>query len=207
VDFEFSAENNEIEFVINLLNWLSSQAQKRKLKFNVWFWMTVQQFSRDVVYKLKGLASTDDINLDVSVAIESLNPVSLKNMRKGITPLQGLKALKTLHDLGGKNFCNYFIFFPRDDLFGVAKENYFMKNSLHLISAPRTRLVFIEYWANNKDAIYRNQKKYGIVSNSYNDIWLDKAFNLDLPWGSLAVDYSLVPAKTAEGKIVNSWSD
>ena len=203
---KFDAENNQIELVVNLLIWLSSQANTRKMKFNIWFWMTAQQFSRDVPYKLKNLKRNEDINLDIAVAIESLNPVSLRNMRKGIiSPLQGLKALKALHDLGGKNSCLYFMFFPLDTLDGVAKEFGFMKNSLHLISAPRTRLVFIEYWANNKDAIYRNQKKYGIVSNSYNDIWLDKAFNLDLPWGSLAVDYSLVPAKTAEGKIVNSW--
>jgi hypothetical protein len=205
VDFDFSAENNEIEFVINLLNWLSRQAQKRKMKFNVWFWMTVQQFSRDVVYKLKGLASTDDVNLDVSVAIESLNPVSLKNMRKGITPLQGLKALKTLHDLGGKNSCNYFIFFPRDDLFGVAQENYFMRNSLHLISAPRTRLGYLFYFAARRDAISLSPKKYGIILKSHNDLWLNKAFNIDMPMCLMAADYSLVPSSTAEGKIVSSW--
>ena len=138
VYFKFSAENNEIEFVINLLIWLSHQAHTRRMKFNVWFWMTVQQFSRDVVYKLKSLGTTGDINLEVAVAIESLNPVSLANMRKGITPLQGLKALKTLHDLGGKNRCNYFLFFPRDTRDGVAKEYYFMRNALHLISACNT---------------------------------------------------------------------
>jgi len=205
MDFEFSAENNEIEFVINLLSWLSRQAQKRKMKFNVWFWMTVQQFSRDVVYKLKGLASTEDINLDVSVAIESLNPVSLRNMKKGITPLQGLKALKTLHDLGGRNLCNYFIFFPRDNLLGVAKENYFMRNSLHLISAPRTRFSYLFYYASHRDAISLSPKKYGIVLNSHIDLWLTKAFNIDMPMCLTAADYSLVPSSTAEGKIVSSW--
>jgi hypothetical protein len=203
--FNFSAENNDIEFVINLLNWLSSQAQTRKMKFNVWFWMTVQQFSRDIVYKLKDLTSTDDINLDVSVAIESLNPVSLRNMRKGITPLQGLKALKTLHDLGGKNFCNYFIFFPRDDLLGVAKEFYFMRNSLHLISVPRTRLNYLFYYASGRDAISLNPKKYGIILNFHNDFWLNKAFNIEMPMCTMAVDYSLVHSCTAEGRIVSSW--
>jgi len=205
VEFKFSAENNEIEFVISLLNWLSSQAQKRKIKFNVWFWMTVQQFSRDIVYKLKDLTSSDDINLDVSVAIESLNPVSLRNMRKGITPLQGLKALKTLHDLGGKNSCNYFIFFPRDDLFGVAKEFYFMKNSLHLISVPRTYLNYIFYNASGRDAISINPNKYGIVLNFNYDFWLKKAFNIDMPMCTMAVDYSLVPSSAAERMIVRSW--
>jgi hypothetical protein len=205
VDFKFSAENNEIEFVIDLLNWLSSQAQTRKMKFDVWFWMTVQQFSRDVVYKLKDLASTEEINLDVAVAIESLNPVSLMNMRKGITPLQGLKALKTLHDLGGKNRCNYFMFFPLDTLDGVAKEYYFMRNSLHLISAPRTRFPYNIYIANHRDAISRNPKKYGIIINFHNDFWLKNAFNIDMPMCSTAADYSLLPSSTAEGKIVDSW--
>ncbi len=205
VNFQFSAENNDIEFVINLLNWLSSQAQTRRMKFNVWFWMTVLQFSRDVVYKLKGLTSTDDINLAVSVAIESLNPVSLRNMRKGITPLQGLKALKTLHDLSGRNSGGYFIFFPLDTLKGVAKEYYFMRNALHLISAPRTRFSYIFYYANGRDAISRNPKKYEIILNFSNDFWLNKAFNIDLPVGTMAFDYSLVPSNTAEGKIVSSW--
>jgi hypothetical protein len=205
VHVSFDAENNEIEYVIDLLNWLSSQAQTRKMKFSVWFYMTVQQFSRDVVYKLKGLTSTDDINLTVSVAIESLNPVSLRNMRKGITPLQGLKALKTLHDLSGRNFCGYFFFFPLDTPNGVAKEYYFMRNSLHLISAPRTRLSFIFYLASGRDAIFRNPKKYGIILNFNNDFWLNKAFNIDLPMGTLAFGYSLVPPNTAEGKIVSSW--
>ena len=126
-------------------------------------------------------------------------------MRKGITPLQGLKALKTLHDLGGKNFCNYFIFFPRDDLFGVAKENYFMRNSLHLISAPRTRLNYLFYWAAHRDAISLTPKKYGIILKSHNDLWLKKAFNIDMPMCLTAADYSLVPSSTAEGKIVSSW--
>ncbi len=205
VDFQFSAENNDIGFVINLLNWLSSQAQTRKMKFNVWFWMTVRQFSSDVVYKLKGLTSNDDINLDISLAIESLNPVSLRNMRKGITPLQGLKSLKTLHDLGGKNNTLYFIFFPRDDLFGVAKEYYFMRNSLHLISAPRTHLKYIFYYANHRDTIFRNHKKYGIIIDFHNDFWLKKAFNIDMPMSSTAADYSLMPPSTAEQKIVASW--
>lgn len=205
VHVKFSAENNEIEFVIDLLIWLSNQAQTRKMKFNVWFWMTVQQFSRDIVHKLQYLRRNKDINLDVSVAIESLNPVSLRNMKKGITPLQGLKALKTLHDLGGKNSCNYFMFFPLDTLDGVSKEYHFMKNSLHLISAPLTRLEFINYAANNRDAISRNPQKYGIVLNPYDDIWMNKAFNIDMPMCSFAVDYSLVPSKTAEGKIINSW--
>jgi hypothetical protein len=205
VDFRFSAENNDIEFVINLLNWLSSQAQIRRMKFNVWFYMTVQQFSRDVVYKLKGLTSTDDINLAVTVAIESLNPVSLRNMKKGITPLQGLKALKTLHDLSGRNSCGYFLFFPLDTLNGVAKEYYFMRNSLHLISVPRTNLSYLFYFANGRDAIFQNPKKYGIILNFNNDFWLNKAFNIDLPMGTMSFGYSLVPSNTAEEKIVSSW--
>jgi hypothetical protein len=205
VDFKFSAENNEIEFVINLLKWLSGQAQTRNIKFNVWFWMTVQQFSRDVVYKLRGLTSKDDIKLDVAVAIESLNPVSLRNMKKGITPLQGLKALKTLHDLGGNNRCNYFMFFPLDTLDGIAKEHYFMRNSLHLISAPRTRLNYLFYHANHRDAIFQNPEKYGITINFHNDFWLKKAFNIDMPMCASAADYTPVPSSTVEGKIVISW--
>ena len=205
VDFKFSAENNEIEFVIDMLIWLSRQAHTRKMKFNVWFWMTVQQFSRDVVYKLRSLGTTGNINLEVAVAIESLNPVSLFNMRKGITPLQGLKALKTLHDLGGKNRCNYFLFFPRDTLDGVAQEYYFMKNALHLISAPRTRLPLNIYIANHRDAISRNQEKYGIRISFHNDFWLKKAFNIDMPMCSTAADYSLLPSDTSEGEIVDSW--
>jgi hypothetical protein len=205
VFIEFSAENNQIEFMVQLLNWLSNQAQIDKMKFEVWFYMTVQQFSQDVAYELIPLKTTGNINLVVSLAIESLNPVSLKNMRKGVAPLQCLKALKTLHDLNGKNQCFYFTFFPLDNLDGVAQEYYFMKNSLHLISAPKTSLRFLYYLANNRDVISRSPEKYGIELNSYNDIWLNKAFNLDTPSSSQAVDYSLVPVNTAEGKVVNSY--
>jgi hypothetical protein len=204
VFIEFSAENNDLMILINLLIWLSNQAKKRKMKFRVWFWMTVQQFSRDIAYKMKGLKRTADIELTPGVAIESLNPVSLRNMRKGITPLQGLKALKTLHDLGGKGFSYYFTFFPLDNLDGVRKEYYFLRKSLHLISAPRTRLKFNSYRASTVDVISRNPEKYGIALNIYNDIWLNKAFNLDMPMTLMEVDYSLID-NTKEGKIVNSW--
>jgi hypothetical protein len=201
----FDGENNQIELVVDLLLWLSSQAKTRNMKFKVWFWMTIQQFSRDIAYKLNFLKQTENIYLDINLSVESLNPVTLRNMKKGITPLQALKALKTLHDLGGKNNCLYFMFFPLDTTEGVMEEYYFMRNSLHLISAPRTVFRYNEYWPNNRDTISRNPKKYGIVLDSYNDIWLNKAFNLDLPCNSRAVHYSIAPADTAEGKIVNSW--
>ncbi|MFC1485510.1 hypothetical protein ACFL55_00605 [Candidatus Latescibacterota bacterium] len=202
---KLDGENNQIEFVVNLVLWLSSQAQTRNMKLNVWFWITVQQFNRDIAYKLNVLKQTENIHLDIDLSIESLNPVSLRNMKKGITPLEALKALKTLHDLGGKNLCFYFMFYPLDTLEGVMEEYYFMRNSLHLISAPRTVFWYNEYWPNNRDAISRTPPKYGIVLDFYNDIWLNKAFNVDLPCNSRAVNYSLAPADRAEGKIVNSW--
>lgn len=202
---KFDGENNQIELVVDLMLWFFNQAKKREMKFKVWFWMTVQQFSRDITYKLIPLKQTENIYLDISLSVESLNPVSLRNMKKGITPLQGLKALKTLHDLGGKNYCQYFMFFPLDTLDGVAKEYYFMRKSLHLISAPRAVFGYNEYWPNNRDAISRHPEKYGIELDFYNDIWLKKAFNLDLPCNSMAVHYSLAPVDTVEAKIVNSW--
>ncbi|MFC1511808.1 hypothetical protein ACFL5H_01270 [Candidatus Latescibacterota bacterium] len=202
---KLDGENNQIEFVVNLVLWLSSQAKTRNMRLNVWFWITVQQFNRDIAYKLNVLKQTENIHLDIDLSIESLNPVSLRNMKKGITPLEALKALKSLHDLGGKNLCFYFMFSPLDTLEGVMEEYYFMRNSLHLISAPRTVFWYNEYWPNNRDAISRTPHKYGIVLDSYHDIWMNKAFNVDLPCNSRAVNYSIAPADKAEGKIVNSW--
>jgi hypothetical protein len=97
------------------------------------------------------------------------------------------------------------MFYPLDTMDGVGKEYYFMRNSPHLISSSCTRLGYFFYTANHRDAISRNPKKYRIIKIFFNNFWLKKSFNIDMPMCSTAADYSPVPPSLAEEKKVSTW--
>ena len=128
----------------------------------------------------------------VHLNIESLNPATLKHMKKGHTPLKAIFALKACSDAGFFPYCNYMRLFPLQDDISVAREVYFLEHILHFFGMGRGywQAAGAGYSANNLDEIYSRQEDFNIVVKRYpNDIWLREAFGFDMPFSHWAFDW------------------
>jgi hypothetical protein len=139
------------------------------------------------------------------IYIESLNFDTLKNMRKGNSPLQAIEAVKAVQDCGHFVGTNCFSHYPLETRHNVARETELLKRIIHLLMPPKGVVSTFPYYANDRDAISKEQEKYKIkVKRLKRDNWLKDLFGIDLPFSHWAFYYDEKPAFSPDRLLV--WS-
>lgn len=130
------------------------------------------------------------IRILLRLHIESLNFDTLRNMRKGNSPLQSIEVIKASQDCGQFVGTSYFTHYPLEDCDGVARETEILKHVAHLLMPPKGGGSTFPYVSNNRDSIYKNQERYKIkIRRLKGDTWLKDVFGIDLPFAYWAHSY------------------
>jgi hypothetical protein len=169
--------------VIDFLN--SEKAPQYPMALFIWF--QVKMYSRDFAEKIsEALKKRTGVNRRSPVLFiantESLNPGTLKVMRKGHTPLKAIECTKVLQDIC-RCGTNYFGYYPLENPDNVASEVQFLEAAAHLFTSERGHFYLIPFYhASSQDLISDNQDIYRIkMSRASEDIWVKEAFGVDLP--------------------------
>jgi radical SAM superfamily enzyme YgiQ (UPF0313 family) len=127
---------------------------------------------------------------------ESLNPITLKHMGKGHTPLQAICASKAIADSGAGWGGNYMIWFPKQDKESKIQELKFLRAASHLAYGNS---AYCWYYSNKRDNISKRAESFGIVvKHNIYDIWISKAFKVDLDYSLSMYSWRTRSSKTAQ---------
>jgi hypothetical protein len=169
--------------VIDFLN--SEEAPQYPIALFIWF--QVKMYNRDFAENVaQALKNRTGVNRRSPVLFaantESVNPGTLKVMRKGHTPLKAIECAKVLQDICQCG-TNYFGYYPLENLDDVSSEVYFLEAAAHLYTSDRGHFYFIPmYFASSQDQVYDNQDIYRIkMRRASEDVWIKEAFGVDLP--------------------------
>lgn len=180
------ADENSLQQINPILQEIV-QTKAKQLKIYISLWLMVYEFYKNPNQFIKTLylAKKNNVFFTVILNVESLNPVTLKNMRKGHTPLQAIEALKIIQNTGHNTVTNYFSCFPLESSKDILQELIFLQKIPHLIGAAYQQTYIFPYLSNNRDDISVNQNKFKIsISQIKEDCWLNEAFNIALPFST-----------------------
>jgi hypothetical protein len=204
VKISFDSDENSIDMFIQFINYLND-LEDSNLRFEIILWLQVKMFRKKLAEALTKIDS-NKIHVTFKLNFESLNVDTLRLMRKGHSPLQGIEAAKAVQDCGHSFITNYFIHFPLENSSGVAEEAGFLKRIAHLAMPPNGKIILFPYESNNRDAIYFDQDKYKIkITQRKGDDWLKKIFNIDLPFSMWTYIYDDKPSFNLENLLRYSY--
>lgn len=143
-------------------------------------WLQVKKFTEDLARTL--FECRHKIQGYIICNAESFNFDALRAMKKGHTPLQAAYVLKSVIDTGHVPHTNIFSYYPREAFRGVKEEVELVGRIYHLICSPKSDVDVRSYAANEFDEIFYNQERFQFrVRRRKGDVWLRKAFDVDLP--------------------------
>jgi hypothetical protein len=203
IHVRFDNENNDADWLYQFLVFLENEASRRNQCFTVFFWLTARQMAQKENRRL--FRPWSRIKLMCTVGIETFNPKTLHDMRKGVDVLTLLMCLKMVHDSGGENRFNYFAFFPLENCDSVREEVDILSKCLHLTVPSKSPVYVTMYSANTRDDIFHNQEQFQVEVRAENDFWLSKAFAVDSPLGYTAASYSLKTSGRRDFSVVRAW--
>ena len=181
IKISFDSDENSPEMFNRIITYLDS-IKDRQIRIHIILWLQVKMFRKEIAEILSKI-DNKKIHVHFKLNFESLNFDTLKNMRKGHTPLQAIEAAKAIQDSGHTFISNYFMHFPMENNDSIGKETEILKRVVHLLSPPKGGIILFPYESNDRDAIYRNQEKYKIEIRRWaEDNWLLDTFGVDLPF-------------------------
>lgn len=180
----FDADEHPAETFISILDYFQgSDSLPDDIQIYVTLWYQVKFVSEELGLALARFCRRN-VHVTVALNFESLNPNSLKLMKKGHSPLKCIEAAKTVLDTGHDFHTNYLIHFPLETENSVAVEFRLLRDTLHLVEG---RISLFPYIVNSRDDIYQHAKRYGVsVIRHSEDIWCKETFGIDLEftfWG------------------------
>jgi hypothetical protein len=185
----FDSYENEPDIVTGFLSYLDSIADYG-VPIDVMLFLQIKSFRKEFFDVLANI-DKKKIRILFRIYIESLNVDTLRNMRKGNSPLQAIEAVKAVQDCGHFVGTNCFSHFPLETRHNVARETELLKRIIHLLMPPKGVASTFPYLANDRDAISQNQEKYKIkVKRLKKDTWLKDVFGIDLPFSHWAFYYN-----------------
>lgn len=204
IKISFDSDENDPWMFMKFLNQIES-AKEIDNRFEIVLWLQVKMFEKELGRVLSRI-DNKKIQVLFKLNFESLNTKTLRDMKKGHSPLQAIEAAKAVQDSGHQFITNYFIHFPLENSEGIAAETRFLSRIIHLLTPPMGRIVFTPYGANDRDSIYKNNAHYKIKTKPLsNDTWLEKAFGLKLPFSFWAYNYDHVLSLRTERWGINSY--
>lgn len=181
INISFDADENSIEMITQFIEYLDNLGGD-KTRFKIILWLQVKMFRKELA---EALAKIDNKKIQVHFMLnfESLNPNTLRNMRKGHSPLQAIEAAKAVQDCGHTFVTNYFMHFPLESSAGIDLESSFLSHCAHLMAPPKGEIVLFPYGSNNRDDIFQAQSNFKVkVKPLKGNTWLKDVFDLDLPY-------------------------
>jgi hypothetical protein len=193
IRIHFDSDENCITMLEEFMTLLNNDETGAN-KFEIVLWVQVKKFRKELAEVLAKNDKTK-INIQFKLNFESLNPVTLRHMRKGHSPLQAIEAAKAVLDTGYSFVTNYFIHFPLGTHAGMASEAEILGKTVHLLGQPRAKVSLFPYESNNRDSIFENQDRYKIrVKEIAGGSWLKRVFDIDLPFSLWAYHYDERPS-------------
>jgi hypothetical protein len=154
---------------------------------SVFFYLPARKFDLAMARAFRAFSdgAWQSFLIEPTIAIESLNEVSLKRIRKGIEPLQAIASLKAALDMGWSSvLAQYFVFYPGEEDAAVRDEVALMKRSLHLLASERLYLNVIHYPIVLKEGeLYNRAAEYGLATRSTPDPLLSLRYRRDVTSG------------------------
>lgn len=189
IDIVFDSDENNVNTFIELIKFLENYKSSGYC-FQLFLWLQVKSFNKDLADTLSKINS-NVIRIQFDLNFESLNFETLKNMKKGHSPIKAIESAKVLLDCGQKFTTNYFNHYPLETWASVKNEVDNLKKCLHLLMPPKAKLIDFPYSANNRDSIFHDQKKFNVVSKHIaEDGWMKASFGLDIPFSFWAYTYN-----------------
>jgi hypothetical protein len=193
VKISFDADENSIEMFVQFIGHLN-RMDHPNLRFKIILWLQVKMFRKELAEALSKI-DNKKIQVHFMLNFESLNPGTLRHMRKGHSPLQAIEAAKAVQDCGHTFVSNYFMHFPLENSGSIADESNFLEHAVHLLTPPRGEIALFPYGSNNRDEIYRDQSKYKVkVKPLKGNTWLYDVFDLGLPFSLWSYYYDERPS-------------
>ncbi|NIM14257.1 MAG: hypothetical protein GTO45_19655 [Candidatus Aminicenantes bacterium] len=195
----FDSDENSIDMFIDFIKYFNT-IEDPGMRFDITLWIQVKSFRKKVAEALAQIDSKK-IRVLLKLNFESLNDETLRNMRKGHSPLQAIEAAKSGQDSGHSFITNYFTHFPLETDESVEREVKILKRVAHLFMPPKGEGVFFPYFSNNRDGIYQEQDKYMVkIRRRRGDSWLKSIFGIDLPFSQWSHYYDERPKTGYHGR-------
>ncbi len=204
IKISFDSDENSIGMLIQFIKYLDS-LESGNTTFDLVLWLQVKMFRKELAEALAAINS-QKVRILFKLNFESLNIDTLKNMRKGHSPLQAIEAAKAVQDCGHSFISNYFIHFPLENSANILQEVEILQRAVHLLMPPKGKIVLFPYESNNRDSIYQNQEKYKIKINRLRgDIFLKTIFGIDLPFSQWVYYYDEKPSFNLERLLAHTY--
>jgi hypothetical protein len=174
----------------------------------LFYWQRTAQVCRHAVKMAEALRFLLErgVLLRPSLGLETLSPGVLKTMRKGVTALHNLFALKLLRDLGKVTVANnYFVSYPLERLADVEVELEVLRRSMHLMTMPSVWQLWNSYQASPYDAIFARQEHYGVSVHGPDSNHWARTFGPELELSPNSRGYSLLSDESLYGEQERTW--
>jgi hypothetical protein len=171
----WDADDAELAMTIKLISWLTKRLESRPSngrdaspldKVVFYSFAPARQLSRPYAHALARAFDPKRMQVRLGVAIETLNPKAARTMKKGVNPIDAIKAMKVAADSGAVYAGIYFAFYPLETLRDVAVECEYLNRSLHLLVERYVPHVYI---GSHRDSIGKDPAAYNIVLNMASD--------------------------------------
>jgi hypothetical protein len=203
IKISFDSDENSMDMIIRFIKYLDSM-DVPGVRFEISLWYQVKSYRKELVEALAGI-DNKKTHVHFMFNFESLNADTLRNMRKGHSPLQAIEGAKAIQDCGHSYVTNYFMHYPLEDSKSIAHETEMLKRVTHLLIPPKGGGIFAYYGSNNRDSIYQNQEKYKVkIRRLKGDTWLKDVFGIDLPYSMWAYTYDEKPSFALDRLLI--WS-
>ncbi len=176
----FDSDENDLKAILPIID-ICKKNEYKDICFTLEFWLMVRKFRVDLPIAL--LESNSSLEVRVMLNIESLNPATLKRMKKGTNPLLALQSVKAMLDSGQVVMTNYFTSFPGESVDDIREEVDYLRSSLHLFQGPQTQISGFPYAANARDDLGNHASPISkkTVRNE-SDRWVELFFHFDMPF-------------------------
>jgi hypothetical protein len=190
IKISFDSDENSPQMFSHVVNYLNG-VKDSHVRFDVVLWLQVKSFRRELTEVIRKI-DNNKINLLVKLNFESLNSDTLRNMRKGHSPLMCIEAAKAVQDCGHSFVTNYFLHFPLESSDSIDGEAIILRRVAHLFRPPQGKIILYPYNANYRDEVFLNQEYYNVcVERLKGDTWLKDVFGLDLPYSLWSYGYKV----------------
>lgn len=190
------ADENDLGVVLPVLERLNDTDDR----FVAEFWLMVRKFGAELPRFLAW--RNRRVLAKVILNVESLNQRTLRRMKKGVSTLEAVQAIKAVQDVGHVVQSNYFVNYPRESVDDVREEAALLARVVHLLMPPRVLLSGFSYMANGRDDIRFDRERYGVRAGRLReDVWLRALFGVDVPFSVWSYRYD----KARPGADAAAW--
>jgi hypothetical protein len=178
----------------------------------VFFYIPSRKFDVEIARRFREFSASSwhRFRIAPTVAIESLNEVSLRQIRKGIDPLQAIASLKAALDMGWDPVqAQFFLFYPGEEAAAVRDEVTLMWRSLHVLAARALRFNLVKLPVVSKEGeLFNEPERYGLRARSVSDPLLSLRFGKPIvPGGTIHASQYRLDDGDPRSHDAASWFD